>query len=59
MDIMKELPMGFGMALVKNEQALQKFTQMTEPQKQDILAKTHQIESKAEMQALVNQLSQS
>lgn len=53
---MKDLTMGFGMALMQNEQALQCFSELPEDKKQQILNQTHSIRSKQEMQNFVNQL---
>lgn len=52
-----ELPMGFGMALAQNETAMQRFESLTEPQKQAVIAATHNVNSKREMQQLVRDLS--
>lgn len=56
MDIMAELPLGFSMALAKNTDALQSFSQMSESQKQAVIDGTHNIKSKVEMQEYVNNL---
>lgn len=56
MDIMAELPLGFSMALAKNPDALQSFSQMSESQKQAVIDGTHNIKSKVEMQEYVNNL---
>lgn len=57
MDPLKELPLGFGMALVKNERALLRFGEMPETQKRQILDRAHGISSKTEMQALVDSIT--
>lgn len=54
---MRDLPMGFGMALAQNEKALNCFSHMTQQQKQEVLRQTHTIQSKAEMKAFVNSLT--
>lgn len=51
------LPLGLGMALAQNEAAMQRFTSMTEAEKQALIAQCHQVKSKREMQQLVNQLT--
>lgn len=56
MDIMAELPLGFSMALAKNADALQSFSQMSESQKQAVIDGTHNIKSEVEMQEYVNNL---
>ena len=47
------IPIGFGMALAMNPPALNAYSAMTEPQKQNILNQAHQARSKKEMQTLV------
>ncbi len=54
---MRDLPMGFGMALMQNEAALHRFEAMTPAQQEQILAKTHAVSSKSEMQALVSSIA--
>ena len=54
MDPLKDLPMGFGMALLRNEKALSNFNNMTPEKRQEIIDKTHAVSSKAEMESLVN-----
>ena len=51
------LPLGLGMALAQNEAAMQRFTAMTEAEKQALIQQCHQVKSKREMQQLVNQLT--
>lgn len=57
MDPMRDLPMGFGMALLQNQRATQIFCSMPPAQRQALLDKTHTVSSKAEMQALVDSLA--
>ena len=52
-----ELPMGLGMALAQNETAMKNFEAMNDAQKQDIIEKTHHVESKKEMRALVSSIA--
>lgn len=51
-----DLPMGFGMALLQNEQATRAFYALSPARQQALLAQTRAVSSKAEMQALVNTL---
>lgn len=51
-----ELPLGFGMALAQNEEAMNRFEQMSDAEKQRFIAKTHNVKSKQEMHMLVNSL---
>ncbi|MGI5978426.1 MAG: hypothetical protein ACOX66_02885 [Oscillospiraceae bacterium] len=57
MDPLKELPLGFGMALVRNEKAMLRFSALPEAQKEQLLARTHEVSSKAEMQELVDSIA--
>lgn len=52
-----ELPLGFGMALVQNEGAMQRYAAMSEAQKQAVIAGTHALASKGEMQEYVRHLA--
>lgn len=52
-----ELPLGFGMALAQNEAAMKKFETLSETEKRAIIDKTHTVNSKREMKALVNNLA--
>ena len=51
-----ELPLGFGMALAQNEQAMQAFEAMTDTQKRAVIEKTHNVSSRKQMQQLVSGL---
>lgn len=52
-----DLPLGFGMALAQNETAMRRFEALPEEEKAAVVAKTHAVRSKREMQALVNTLT--
>lgn len=52
-----DVPLGFGMALAQNTDAMQYFSNLSDEQKQAVINGTHQIQSKAEMQEYVNHLS--
>ncbi len=52
-----QLPIGFGMALVMNQSAMNIYTAMTEQQKQEILARAHNARSRWEMQQIVNSIA--
>ena len=53
-----ELPLGFGMALAQNEAAMKRFESLSEPEKHAVLARTHSVTSKRQMQQLVDSLYQ-
>ena len=52
MDFAK-VPIGFGMALAQNAQALSAYAAMTEAEKQAVLNKAHNARSEQEMQEIV------
>ncbi|MGN1420820.1 MAG: hypothetical protein ACI4XC_04855 [Eubacterium sp.] len=52
-----DLPLGFGMALAQNEPAMKRFEMLSESQKAEIISKSHSVNSKQEMQNLVNSLT--
>ncbi|MEA4847616.1 MAG: hypothetical protein VB106_10330 [Clostridiaceae bacterium] len=56
-NLTQELPLGLGMALAKNPKAMQQFGLMTASQQQELITKTHTINSKEEMQALVSSIA--
>ncbi len=55
-DPLKELPLGLGMALAKNVEAMNRFSAMSKQQQQQIIEHTKVINSKQEMQQYVNSL---
>lgn len=55
----QQLPTGFGLALLENEQAAHVFYSLSPQEQQAILQRTHLISSKMEMQAFVNRLAES
>ena len=56
MDFQK-VPIGFGMALAANTAAMNRYAQLSETQKQDILSKDHNVRSEKEMYSLVANLA--
>ena len=56
MDFYK-IPIGFGLALAQNTAAMNRYAHLSEPQKQDILNKAHNVRSEKEMHDLVNSLA--
>ncbi len=53
-----DLPMGLGMALAENLPALDAFAALTREQQDRVIAGTHTIRSRAEMQAYVQRLTE-
>lgn len=51
-----EMPMGFGMALAQNYEAMQKFASFSEDKKQAVINGTHSICSKEEMRKYVDNM---
>lgn len=50
------VPIGFGMALAQNINAMQSFSGMTEAEKEEILNRARDAKSKEEMESLVESL---
>ena len=50
------VPIGFGLALSANTAAMNRYAQLDESQKQDILNRAHNVRSEREMYALVASL---
>lgn len=53
----KDLPLGFGMTLAQQPDAMKKFSNMTEDEQNRILSEIHNIDSKQEMQSFVSRLA--
>lgn len=53
---MEDLPLGFGMALAQHPEAMQRFCALPEAEQRTVVAHTHDIHSKGEMQAYVENL---
>lgn len=56
--IMFDLPLGFGMALAQNSEALEIFSKMDKTQKDKVLMRVQNVNSKDEMQDIVRDLTQ-
>lgn len=52
-----EMPMGLGMALARNTEAMAYFSSLTPAHKREIIKHTHEIGSKKEMQRFVDSLA--
>ena len=52
----EEMPVGFGMALAMNPDAMQKFSLLSEEQKKAIVDGTHTVSSRDEMQRYVERI---
>ncbi len=51
-----EMPLGLGMALAQNPQAMKIFAMMSDAEQQQIIEGTHTLRSKQEMHEYVNKL---
>lgn len=51
-----DMPLGLGMALAKNIEAMNYFSNLTKPQQMEVIEHTHEIRSKQEMQDYVDSL---
>ena len=51
-----EMPIGFGMALAQNPDAMQRFAMLDEAEQQKLIDGTHAIRSREEMHRYVNQI---
>ncbi len=51
-----EMPVGLGMALSMNPEAMQKFASLPENKKQEIINGTHSVSSKKEMKQYVEKI---
>lgn len=51
-----EMPVGLGMALAMNPEAMQKFASLTDRQKWEVVSGTHAVESKKEMKQYVENM---
>ena len=53
----KDIPLGFGMALAQNSDAMNRFCAMSEEQRRQLIEGTHSVRSKKEMQAYVDRIA--
>lgn len=55
---LRELPMGFGMALAMNEPAMKGYAGLTESEKEDLILRCRDAKTKEDMQRIVDSLVQ-
>ena len=53
---MSELPVGLMMTLAMHERAMERFSQLSEAERQGVIARARSVSTKQEMQALVDGL---
>ena len=58
LSLLNDIPMGFGMALAKNMNAMKYFAALPRERQAEIVRQTHGISSKQEMQIFVEQMMQ-
>jgi len=51
-----QLPLGFGMALAANENALNRYSELTETEREHLIMRCKDARSKEEMQKIVNSI---
>ena len=51
-----DMPLGFGMALAQNPDAMDVYSGLTEEQRQQVLQKSRRVRSKTEMRSFVDSL---
>jgi hypothetical protein len=51
-----EMPVGLGMALAADPEAMQKFVSLTDRQKWEVVSGTHAVSSKSEMEQYVRNI---
>ena len=56
-DKMEQLPLGLGMALAQNQDAMEYFAKLPQEKKDEIINHTHSIQSKQEMHSFVQNLT--
>ncbi len=54
-----EMPVGLGMALAMNPEAMERFSALSEQQKQQVINGTHAVKSRREMQQYVQNIIKS
>lgn len=53
----RDIPLGFGMALAQNSEAMRVFSNLSEKEQKQCVEKTHQIGSKSEMRSFVQSIA--
>lgn len=53
----KDIPLGFGMALAQNSEAMNRFSAMSDEQRRQLIEGTHSVRSKKEMKAYVDRIA--
>lgn len=54
----EELPIGFGLSLAMNEKAMENFADMDQTQKAQLIEQSRHVNSKREMEQLVNKIGE-
>ncbi len=54
----QQLPIGFGLSLAMNQKAMKRFSDMTEAEKEQAIARSRDAKSKREMDRIVSSLAE-
>ncbi len=54
----QQLPIGFGLSLAMNQKAMERFSNMTEAEKEQAIARSRDAKSKREMDRIVSALAE-
>lgn len=52
-----DLPIGFGLSLAANEKSMEAFANMSDIEKAEVVEKSRQMQTRADMESFVNKLS--
>lgn len=58
MDNKEQMPLGLSFSMAMDEKAMERFAGMNETEKETVINQARQVESKAEMEALVHEISE-
>lgn len=53
----EEMPLGLGFGLAMNEKAMNTFSSMTEPEKRQVIEAARNVQSKSEMEHLIQDIA--
>ncbi len=53
----EDMPLGLGFGLAMNEQAMNSFSSMTDPEKRQVIEAARSVQSKAEMESLIQDIA--
>lgn len=53
----EDMPLGLGFGLAMNEQAMNSFSSMTDPEKRQVIEAARNVQSKSEMESLIRDIA--